>query len=179
MIHRISHRTLLVLVLSAFLAACATHAERYGFSKSQWQALAAGERKAIKKDYKHLRKEALTEPVAQAGPEIAVMVSEGTAAMPPFEARFTYIPIHFQLFPGHCRKILLNALDHHHDTVLGACYDGKILTIDPSRYDAHKSHGSLFLNYNPLWQQGFLYSHVNTSGYVRLHNANVVVSVLK
>lgn len=114
---------------------------------------------------------------------IDVYVYGGTAMMPPFTSSLSYASSHFTIAPNSCSDAELKWDSEQQPkdpkkqkvVVLTACYKKGILLLDPSRYEHDKTEGTLRIHYSPIWEQGLTYKDINTSGYVRLKNANITV----
>jgi len=151
--------------------------QQLGFSQSQWQSMNKTRQQQLLGNYNQIKqaKQSLT---VYKGPDINVSVKEGTAMMPPFLRPQEYLAASFRIKPGQCRNIRLRDADSSNSVNLRACYNGLVLTMDPSHYDLMKSAGTMRFPYNPIWKRGFTYTDVSSSGYVRLNQATVNVKAI-
>jgi len=110
---------------------------------------------------------------------IQVRVFDGTAIMPPFTTWYSYQITPFIVIPGTCVDHPLQKIPGKKDEqiMLRACYQNGTLFLDPSKIDQQKMTGTITFHYSPIWDQGFTYQNVNTSGYVRLKNASVEIKI--
>ena|SRR3990167_1393023 len=170
-------RQILVLFIVLLLTGCAAGPNQLGISTSAWQSMSKTEQKKMRADY-HQVKQRLREAIKTVyqGPEINVNISEGTVMMPPFVKSFPYQPVTFRIKPGQCRIITFSNLNDTNAVGLRVCYNGLILSLDPSQHDISKAQGSLHLYYNPIWKRGFTYRDLSSSGYVRLNYVNIRIN---
>ncbi len=172
-------RLLLVLPVLVLLTACSVGPNRLGVSAQQWQAMDDAQRAQMITGYQKIKWSSWKQrQTVFCGPDILVSLGKGTALMPPFTQSYAFQRVSFQMNPGRCRTVELNSVDTSNEVDLKACYNGLTLLLDPSRYDALKSTGSLRLDYNPLWKRGFTYAGVSSSGYVQLNKVNVTIKAI-
>jgi hypothetical protein len=170
-------RVLLLLLLSVTLAGCVTPM-RLGISEATWQNYSSEERKKIKEGYYELLKSRFgrkEEKVISDGGMLNVRISGGQVAMPPFVHLSDYNQVDFDILSGNCRTVQVQGKNSNKKVALKVCYLNKILYLDPSPYDPKKRLGSIQLHYSPIWDRGFVYQRISSSGYVRLTHANVAV----
>lgn len=152
-----------------------------GISETEWQTYTPEQQKKIKSGYYEVLKTKV-EKREEAGPlentKLLVKISGGKTNMPPFTQLSEYKPVEFQLSNGSCRSIRLEREDGQQSVEVKACFQGKSLYIDPSAYDVSKKVGSIRLYYSPVWDRGFTFENVSSSGYAHLTNVNVTVKVL-
>ena len=161
------------------LAGCATQPETLGISQQQWRKYDQQKQQQILADHKHLTALAAPEiDVPTANPWLKVAIHDGLVMMPPFSARYKYIPTSFRIQQGTCQNVLLHTYHNTNHIMLTACYKKNILWLDSSRYEIDKKYGSVRLYSSPLWIKGFTYNNLNSSGYARLHNVTVTVHKL-
>ncbi|MCL5261669.1 MAG: hypothetical protein M1561_08435, partial [Gammaproteobacteria bacterium] len=99
---------------------------------------------------------------------LQIKISGGQVMMPPFIGWSSFKPANFIIGEDSCRELSLFKLDNKTKVDLRSCYIGKVLYLDPSNYDLTKKDGSISINYNPLWEQGFTYTGISTTGFARL-----------
>jgi len=173
-------RALFLFLTFLFLTGCAVSPRQLGISQSEWNQYSAQQQNAIRANYNHAeRTKKPTQPKTNS--ELAINVQGGTVLMPPnFEVAQSYQPISFHIKDGDCRvKIpVYPANGSNKQAKLLACYQDDILYLDPSPYQPNKTIGALQLPYMPIWQRGFTYPNVSSTGYLHLSNANISVSEL-
>jgi len=170
-------KTLFVLFTLALLSACVTPMH-LGIPDAEWQNYSPEERKKIKSGYYELMKSHVgveEEKIVPDGSSLHVRLSGGNVLMPPFSHPVSYTPVEFDVESGASEKIILEAPGGEQKTTLHICYRNKTLYLDPSRYDPTKRLGSIQLHYSPIWNRGFTYENVSSSGYVHLSHVNVNV----
>lgn len=182
-------RNLLILFPLLILFGCATAPNKLGISEAEWNSYDKTKQEKLLADYKNLT---TTEMMADTnmnnqytsvkkstynGSLIKVRVFGGEAMLPPFTSWQPYVSSTFEVIPGTCVNAPLRAVNGKEDSAvdLRACYKNNVLLLDPSRYDASKKEGTIRLPYSPLWNNGFTYHGIYTTGYVRLKNAAVSV----
>lgn len=163
------------------LTGCATSPQIFGIADSEWKGYDKAKQKEILNNYKQLDTE-----VQQQDQEVSkitggdtttidVKIFGGEAMLPPFVDWHAYMPATFTIVENSCANTLLNQEGGEGKITLRACYKDKKLRLDPSRYDPDKKDGTVTIPYSPLWDQGFTYHGINTDGYVKLKDVNVVV----
>lgn len=169
-------RVLLLLLASSLLAACATPM-RLGISEAEWNNYGPEERQRIKSGYYEVLKSSVndSENVVPDGSTLHVKLYGGQIALPPFANLCNYLPVEFDIMSGDCQKIELQESNGDNKVSMKICYRNKTLYLDPSRYDPSKKIGSIQLHYSPIWDRGFTYQNVSSTGYVHLTNVNVAV----
>ena len=166
-----------IAVSALLLAGCAVGPRQLGFSQSQWQSMNKTRQQQLIANYNQI-KAAKPNSIVYKGPDIRVSVKEGTAMMPPFLRPQEYLAANFRIQPGQCRNVRLRGADDSGSVILRACYNGLVLTFDPSHFDPTKRTGTLRFSYNPMWKRSFTYTGVSSSGYVRLDNATVTIRAI-
>jgi hypothetical protein len=179
----------LVTALTAFtlyLAGCTSPAT-LGLNNAQWQRLTPAQQKTYMKHYtsiqSNLKKQAKQAATIAAQsnnnsmilPDVDVTVIKGYAAFAPNFNYAAITPLHIHLKPGGCTSAILSAQNEKQSTTLWFCYIHKMIGIDPSFYNMNHAWGTAFIDVNPLWNLGYTYTHINTSGYARLNNASVYI----
>lgn len=171
-------RVFFLFITSLGLSACVTPG-RLGIPEEQWNNYTAEERAKIKKGYYEILKDKLDkEKVTSDGTIVQVKLSGGKANMPPFASLFPYHPVDFEVTSGDCQTVTLKEEGGDKTVKMRACYFNKTLYLDPSHYEVSKRFGSIQLHYSPIWDRGFTYQNVSSSGYVHLTNVNVSVKRL-
>lgn len=170
------YRILAIIVFVLPLAACVTPT-KLGISEAQWQGYAPEERQRIKSGYYEILKDkfASDQKSAPDGTSVSVRLAGGQTSMPPFAEKYRYAPIELNVFNGECQNTVLKEQNGDKTVKLQVCYIGKTLFVDPSRYDPAKRLGSIQLHYSPIWDRGFTYRNVSSTGYAQLKDVNVTV----
>lgn len=171
-------RLLIALASIALLAGCAGPSQ-LGFSKQEWQSMSPQQQQQVVAQYHDLNSNPYKPETIYDGPNLYVNVLQGQAAMPPFDQEYSFEATAFNIEPGQCQSIGLYSVDTSKSTTLHVCYDGLHLALDPSRYDSSKRKGSVFFAYNPIWQRGFTYSNVQSTGYTRLKDAQISIKAMR
>jgi hypothetical protein len=172
-------------LLLTLLSGC-TSPSTLGLNHNQWNRLSTDQQKDFMNNYrgieKNLENSSKLSPTTQQAspnnadaslPDIDVTILNGQAA---FASHFLFSPIaplHVHLHYGVCQWALLESSDQKQSSKLWFCYLQKMLGIDPSLYKMDQAWGTAFIDANPLWNRGFTYKHVYTSGYTRLSDATI------
>jgi hypothetical protein len=170
-----------LLVVLILLGGCTTSPSNLGISDAQWAGYSKAQRQEILHNYRKIDNTAgLPIPRAKsisaaADSTINVAIHDGKIMMPPFTAATDYLPIVFTIHNGHCKRIVVHQANQAQSITLDTCYQNKILYLDPSRYDATKSKGSLLFNYTPFWEHGFTYQDVSSTGYAQLSHVDITI----
>lgn len=179
----------LVAALTAFtlyLTGCASPTT-LGLNNDQWQRLTPAQQKAYLKNYASIQSnlKQQSKPAAPASiqvtndstilPAVDVTVVNGYATFAPGFNYAPIAPLHIHLQPGRCASAALNSQNQKQSTTLWFCYIHKMIGIDPSFYNMNHAWGTAFIDVNPLWNHGYTYTHINTSGYARLSNASIYI----
>ena len=108
---------------------------------------------------------------------LQVSLNDGFVAMPPFEDKdiYHFMPVEFTIHEGTCQHEVLYQFNRLHWVTLCACYRNNVLYLDYSHYDLENKTGAALLYANPLWEDGFIYHNVCSSGYTRMKNVTVTV----
>lgn len=164
--------------LCLLLVGCAFSPQKLGISEQEWLSYSDDQRQQIIADYKKISLDQQQENkrLFLGVGRITVSISGGEAMMPPFVDWSEYQPVSFDLADNICGEIPLQQKDGENTVNLRACYKNKALFLDPSRYDLEKNNGTVSIPQSPLWQQGFEYKGISTSGHVRLRNATVKIN---
>lgn len=182
------NKNLIILLLTLFtLTACMVSPQHLGFSKAEWESMDREKQVEVLRNYKqlHSAKESSSggdEDVDKKNKNtaaITVSISNGQAMMPPFTEAYAYEPVSFKIQQGSCQQVLLKERDEgEHQVKMSVCFKKGILLLDPSRYDSSKVDSSARLYRSPLWHGGFSYSHINSSGYVRLQDVTIRITLV-
>ena len=159
------------------LSGCVSNAQM-GLNDNQWHLLNESQKQNYVAHYKQIQRFQRHRQYQPGASKISVVISGGTADMPPSFDAYRFYTAKFQLRDGQCKDIPLIAVKKASQANLTACYTKQILSIDPSRYKVRDREGTLFLNYNPVWRHGFTYYGVNSTGYVSLDDVNIKVNAL-
>ncbi|MGB6977337.1 MAG: hypothetical protein WBE18_07805 [Gammaproteobacteria bacterium] len=168
-------------VVLLLLGGCATSPNTLGISDAEWKSYSKAQRNEILQNYRKIHK-THQEPTTQIASStrgdntntISVNIQGGKIMMPPFTDAQDYRPVSFIIRNGHCKRVSVQA-NQGRAINLDACYQNKILYLDPSRYDISKSKGSLIFNAIPFWEHGFTYRDVSSSGYAQLTQVNITI----
>jgi hypothetical protein len=168
-------RQVIVMLGVLSLTGCATPG-RLGISENEWQNYSPDQQAKIKAGYYELLRNKLdsTKGIAD-GSVLHVKISGGQVNMPPFAQLYNYTPIEFDITSGESRTITFKEENGKKKVDVKALYSNKTLYLDPSRYDVMKRIGSIQLHYSPIWDRGFSYQNVSSSGYAHLTNVNVAL----
>lgn len=169
-------RIIFLVITLFYLSGCATPM-RMGISDAQWQNYTPEEQARIKTGYYQMLKSRSTEErVIPDGTFVNVKVSGGQILMPPsFSDSCSYSPFELEIPSGDCKTVKVKQDDGNKTVAVQICYHNKSIFVDPSRYDSSKRLGSIQLHYSPIWDRGFTYSNVSSTGYAHLKNVNVAV----
>jgi hypothetical protein len=174
---------LFILVLSG----CAASPEGLGISENEWQKYSKAKQEKLLADYKKMTEENETadnamkgqyadlENSSYNGKYLQISISDGEAMMPPFTDWYAYKEATFEIIPDSCTNVNLEQITGENKVALRACFKKNVLFLDPSHYDAKKDVGTVRFVYSPLWDQGFTYRNINTSGYVKLKDVTVTI----
>lgn len=168
---------ILALLPSVLLVGCVSTND-LGVSRQDWQATSAQQQQQMKQAYRnimHYQQQQMKPEPNKAG--INVVLDSGTAMMPPFTSPLAFRIAKATIPAGECRQMPLDAITSDQTVDLTACYIHGVLALDPSHYQVNDWQGTRFINYNPLWLQGFTYHQVSTSGYVRLKHTDVTIKM--
>jgi len=171
------------LFVTVTLFGCSTTPSELGIAANEWQSYSQERQKAILDNYRKINAENIAAAKFEKKSNklsqsyLVVRVSDGKALMEPFINWQAFKPAVFNVNHEECTEVKLFSTENEKSITLRSCYKGKTLFIDPSRYDVTKKLGSVTVNYSPLWQQGFVYSGINTYGYARLQNATFAIKL--
>lgn len=172
------YRLVMLGASSLLLVGCVSMQQQLGVSEQQWQSMTPAARQAAQANYQSIKDQSPVPTKIYAGPALGIWMLEGYAYMPPFDQAYAFQATYFRISPGQCQQVVLRSIDFNKSTKLGVCYDGVRVSMDPSRYDLSRSHGSVYFDYNPVWKRGFTYGNVQSSGYVSLSRASISIKAL-
>ncbi|MCL5261082.1 MAG: hypothetical protein M1561_05340 [Gammaproteobacteria bacterium] len=181
----LSKSCLRVVYLASLFAlfGCSTTPSELGIAAGEWHSYSQEKQQAILDNYRKINAENIAAAKHEkksdklAPTYLVVQVSDGKALMEPFINWQIFKPAAFNVNQDECTEVKLFSTENEKSINLRSCYKGNTLFIDPSRYDMAKKLGSVTINYSPLWQQGFVYSGINTYGYARLQNATFAIKL--
>lgn len=106
-----------------------------------------------------------------------VSILKGTALSQKLNTPQTYQPINMQIRAGSCSTTAIS-LANNETVPLKSCYQNNALLLDIENSQGKKISQPILFYYNPLWQQGFSYTNINTNGVAHLTNATVKVQMI-
>jgi len=185
--------TVLTALLS--LSACSTFSpQAFGISEAEWKTYDQEKQQELLNLYKQQEEQKKIEArqakaqknkvFTNAKNKLIVSVTGGKAIMPPFTSWYAYQQYRpLAIGPEACADTILQKVPFNPKVkpkeneliMLHACYIKGTLFLDPSRFEANKMAGTASFRFSPLWDRGFTYDHITTSGYVRLKNANITI----
>jgi hypothetical protein len=158
------------------LSGCAATPSSLGLTKEHWDAASPAEKQCWMSAYGNYKQQHLILPGDVGGDNnIKISISGGTATFPPNFAPLNYQRVSDSLPNGACHVENVYAATSKAQTKLYICYAKNTVAIDPSRYDISTTDGSLILTDNPMWDEGFVYSNMNTSGYVKFSDVTIKI----
>ena len=179
------------LLLASLLFSGCTSPTMLGLNKTQWNQLSPDQKKIFVKHYHSIQSHLITssKPSTQAAsennavtniteislPDIDVTILSGQASFSPDFLLSPITPLHMHLKYGLCQSALLLSQSQKQSSKLWFCYTQKMMGIDPSFYDMNQAWGTAFIDANPLWNRGFTYQNINTTGYARLSHAFIQI----
>ena len=179
------NKNLIILLITLLtLTACVVSPQHLGFSKAEWEGLGKDKQAELRRNYKQLDAAKERSPGEDENADkdnkntaaITVSISDGKVMMPPFTEAYAFDSVSFRMEEGRCQQVLLKQKDDgKHQVKMKVCFEKGVLLLDPSRYDAEKGDSSAQLYRSPLWHNGFSYSPINSSGYVRLQDVTIKI----
>ena len=177
-------------IVCAYLSGCSSPAT-LGLNQDQWNRLTPTQQSQFKNNYKNiisnLKQQTKAKPQHNVAidptnlplPTLTITIKNGLAAFPnEFTPLLPFAPLTVTLTPGLCQPSTLYALNNQQHTQLWFCYTNNLVGIDPSFYRMNQAWGTLLFNLNPLWNRGFTYHHLTSTGYARLTNATITIKAL-
>lgn len=172
-----TYRNGLIVALAVLCAGCVSPAS-LGVKPQRWQTMTSAEKKQLSERFEKIQRYRADANQPEGSAVIQVQVKGGQALMPPDFLPYRFSPVQIDLPSKSCKNVTLYSLSGQHQTALGVCYINNILSLDPSRTQLKDWQGTLFFHSNPIWQQGFTYYGMNSSGYAQLSGVNVSVKAL-
>lgn len=164
-------KRIILLLITLALSACVTPA-RLGISEAEWANLTPEQQAKIKDGYFEVKKHRSgPDRIVPDGSNVHLKVSSGKIGA----TACNYSSFEIDVQSGNCQTVKVKQLDGDKTVDVQACYYNKTVYLDPSRYDPNKSIGSIQLHCSPIWDRGFTYQNVSSSGYAHLTNVNVAV----
>jgi hypothetical protein len=175
----VKHKILLFSCITT-LVGCSISPEQLGISKKHWEQYDKQEQERIISGHKYIsqtiKKNIFTAPGNSC---LKITIKDGHAIMPPFTDSYDFIPTTFNIREGTCKNTTLFAVGTNKHLTLCACYSNNILLLDPSPYEINKRYGTVSIHDSLLWNDGFNYTNINTSGYARLQHATIFIKKQK
>lgn len=169
--------TLLVLVVT-LLSGCALSPDRLGISEAAWNQYTPAQQEEFRNLYyqaEKIRAEQKKNPERSLQKPILVTIHDGKILMPPFTTWYSYKLKSFAINKETCLDNEIMQINSEEKINLRACYKKGILYLDPSQFEQGKILGTVQFLYNPLWEQGFTYPNISTTGYAKLKNATIEI----
>lgn len=157
--------------------ACVSHTD-FGVDSGAWQSMSLQQKKALQENYLKIQAYQQAATKTSGKQVLRLSVWGGKAKMPPDFDVYAFNKVSIYLHEGSCQDLWLNASEGKHQGSVRACYLNTLLSLDPSRTNPADWQGTVFFHYNPVWDHGFTYHSVSSSGYAGLSNASVRVQVL-
>lgn len=180
-------RKISVFLLTIFsyllLNGCADTPQNLGVSQKDWDSYDAAKQHQLIDTFRKIKEQQQSTELDASSKEVStnqllVTIADGKAMMPPdFATSQSYQPLTFSINPDTCVDNVLLGASAAASVKLTACYKNQILFLDASHTDPQKAYGTISFHLTPLWQTGFTYNNVNSSGYVRLQNATVTIKL--
>ncbi len=173
------YKCLIILICSILLVACASVTpEGLGISQDQWNQYSQAQKEQIVQGYHEVQKLPKQKYRTSRNSVLSVTISGGQALLPPFTHLQSYQPIAFEIKEGDCQiklPVKPSSQSGQKGTTLKACYKGGTLFLDPSVYLPSQANGSIQFAAMPVWNRGFNYPGVSSSGIVKLTHVNVYI----
>jgi hypothetical protein len=155
---------------------------QYGISEEDWQSMSLPKTEEIQKNFQRIKEARQADRLKQESlvitprtPKVQLTIEGGKALMPPYDTSYTFYPVKVTIYQGECQTVTLLQRDGQKSTPLEACYRGKVVYVDPSRYEFKWLYGSLQFHYVPIWQSGFKYENISSKGYAALKNVTIKI----
>jgi hypothetical protein len=172
--------SLICLYTTMLIGCSAISPEQLGISKTRWKQYNKQEQEQITNNHKYILQTVKKSTFSAHGDSyLEITLQNGRAIMPPFTDSYAFKPSTLKIREGICQVVSLYAIDANKHTTLHACYNNDVLLLDPSFYEIDKRYGSIRMHYSLLWNDGFSYAGINTSGYTRLQNATIFIKKQK
>jgi hypothetical protein len=172
----------IVFFIITFLFGCANIPANLGITESEWANYSLEKQQTLLSSYESFTEKRNNEKKkiidVNNNAFLEINIHDGQVMMPPFINWQNYQPVNFVISQEQCRDIVLqHPSNEDYKTELGVCFKGNTLYLDPSHYDAKKINGSISIGYSPLWLSGFVYKKISSSGYTRLNNITIEITM--
>lgn len=161
-----------ILLCLLLLSGCAT--SKLDLSELSWQQ--------IQKTHSIQKAKALEEhkvPITHKTPLVEIVFEHGQAQIPLFKVRSDFKPAKMIVYKGHCQTVALNQVNGYLHVDVEACYRGNEVLVDGVKYDYAKRYGTIRLAELPMWERGFTYKGISTTGYAKLSDTDISIKKLK
>lgn len=169
-----------LLASVCLLTGCANMPRLVGVDADTWKAMSSGQRHERIALYNQYRLVNQTDQfVDEAGPDDGVVeltLVQGQARMWPYDHPYAFDEASLRLVQGHCRSVLLHAIDGRHQTRFEACYKQDAVFLDPKRNEKQYFQGTVRLEPSRLWNFDWIYRNMQTEGYTALQGADLVIN---
>jgi hypothetical protein len=176
----IKPKKIFLLLCAATISGCSISPAQLGISKEHWKQYDKQEQERIMRGHQYIsqtiKKNILAAPSNSC---LKITLKDGHAIMPPFTNSYEFLPITFKIREGTCKNMTLYAVNTNRHTTLGICYSNDVVLFDPSTYEIEKRYGTVSMHKTLLWNDGFNYTNINTSGYTRLQHATIFIQKQK
>lgn len=184
-------KLLSIISLNALICGCATpfSSQSIGIAEQDWATYDKVKQQKILNDYKIAiaqnantdSEDNLQQQQTPSETQLLIKVHGGLAMLPPYTDWAAYQPASFTIDQNSCSEVVL--LPKEIDpkvklkffAKLRACFRKNKLLFDPSIYDQDKKDGSITFAYSPLWEQGFTYRNINTTGTIKFKSATIKI----
>jgi hypothetical protein len=169
-------KKILLLLCAATISSCSISSEQLGISKKRWKQYDKQEQERIVSGHRYISQTIKKNVFAAPGNScLKITIKDGRAIMPPFTDSYAFSPITFKIQERACKNTTLYAVNINKHTSILACYSNDILLLDPSPYEINKRYGTASIHHSLLWNDGFNYTNINTSGFTRLQHATIFI----
>lgn len=183
---KVRKKLCLLLIIQLLLVGCACEPEQLGLSCLEWESYSPKRQNDLLANYSTITKERddlfkIQDEESFDNVFLVVSIYNGKIMLPPSFINWqNYQPVKFTVVKGQCLDVeMISSVDDSVKTVLGVCYIGNSLYLDPSRYELTKKLGSVTIPFSPLWRTGFTYKGIDSSGYVKLNNVTIRIKQKK
>ncbi len=161
-----------ILLCILMLSGCAT--SKLDLADLNWQQ--------IQKSHRIQKAKAIEEqkaPITKKTPRAEITFEHGQAKIPLFKVRSRFKPAKMIVYQGHCQTVALKQVDGYLHVDVEACYRGNEILVDGVKYDYAKRYGTIRLAELPMWESGFTYKGISTTGYAKLSGTDISIKKLK
>jgi hypothetical protein len=181
-----------IVSLNAIICGCATpfSSQSIGITEQDWATYDKAKQQKILSDYNAAiaqnintdNEDKFKQQQTPSETQLQLKVHGGLAMLPPYTDWAPYQPISFTIDQNSCNEVVL--LPQEIDpkvklkffAKLRACFRNNKLLFDPSIYDQDKKDSSITFAYSPLWEQGFTYRNINTTGTIKFKSATIKIT---